>query len=62
MCRRSRDCFYGGAAAGAGQENRTGMTGTGGWATAAAAARPGSQNSHDDFSQWHLCWLCDTVA
>ena len=24
MCRRSRDCFYGGAAAGAGQDGRTG--------------------------------------
>ena len=42
---------------------RTGGRGrAGGWATAAAAARPGSQNSHDDFSQWHLSWLCDTVA
>ena len=25
----------------------------------AAAARP---KSHDDYCQWHLSWLCDTVT
>ena len=69
MACRSRDGFYTRAAGGLveGEQGRRGGGGrrdggVGRGSQLPAAARLGSQNSHDDISQWHLCWLCDTVA